>query len=171
LKREFKTKVNNAVIHEQLAKRKRLSNESARQCIHTYICMYAGAMQEIVSQGHIEDGALIEHTINGLQGDEMNKTLLYDATTLHGIKKRLELYDTRKEKAVDNKRYSNKKKTRKPNKGLVQREGKKPHCYGCGRANHVYQNCTNKAKGLKCFECNNFGHIAPKCPETEKLRK
>lgn len=27
------------------------------------------------------------------------------------------------------------------------------------------KDCNNKEKGLKCFKCNNFGHIAINCPE------
>ncbi|XP_076383359.1 uncharacterized protein LOC143260735 [Megalopta genalis] len=100
LKHEFKTEVNSAIVHAQLAKRRRRQNERARQ--------YIGALQEIASQGNVEDEALIEHIINGIQDEEMIKTMLYGAY---------------------------------------------------------------KAKGLKCFNCNNFGHIAPNCSEGKKSKQ
>ncbi|KAG7197065.1 hypothetical protein KM043_018813 [Ampulex compressa] len=72
LLREFKSEVNSVVIHEQLRKRKRLASESARKCV--------GAMQEIASQGNVEENALIEHNIKGIPDFESNKTMLYEAT-------------------------------------------------------------------------------------------
>ncbi|KAG7197662.1 hypothetical protein KM043_016482 [Ampulex compressa] len=68
LLREFKTEVNSAVVHAELARRKRRSNESARQ--------YIGAMQEIANQCDVEEEAIIEHIINGISDEEDNKTML-----------------------------------------------------------------------------------------------
>ncbi|XP_076382074.1 uncharacterized protein LOC143260475 [Megalopta genalis] len=143
LKHEFKTEVNSAIVHAQLAKRRRRRNESARQ--------YIGALQEIASQGNVEDDALIEHIINGIQDEEMNKTMLYGACSLHEMRKRLELFDRRKEKMM---------KDKKPFIKKAEIEKKKiPH----GKY--------DKAKGLKCFNCNNFGHIAPNYPEGKKSKQ
>ncbi|XP_078051386.1 uncharacterized protein LOC144477531, partial [Augochlora pura] len=162
LKHEFETEVNSAIVHAQLAKRKRRQNESARQ--------YIGALQEIASQGNVEDEALIEHIINGIQDEEMNKTMLYGACSLHEMRKRLELFDRRKEKMMENKKPFIKKAEIEKKKMPHGKYGK-THCYGCGSIDHEHSNCSDKAKGLKCFNCNNFGHIAPNCPDGKKSKQ
>lgn len=32
---------------------------------------------------------------------------------------------------------------------------------------NFFRDCYNKDKGLKCFKCNKFGHIAPNCPKKD----
>lgn len=34
---------------------------------------------------------------------------------------------------------------------------------------HLASECPDKEKGPKCFKCNNFGHIAAKCEESDKI--
>lgn len=85
LSREFKTDLNSALVHKELTKRKRQANEMGRQYVHT--------MQEIISQGHVETEALIQHIIDDVQNEETNKTILHGASTLHNLKKKFEIYD------------------------------------------------------------------------------
>ncbi|KAG7196835.1 hypothetical protein KM043_017596 [Ampulex compressa] len=155
LLREFKTEVNSAVVHAELARRKRRSNESARQ--------YIGAMQEIANQCDVEEEAIIEHIINGISDEEDNKTMLYGAQSLYELRKCIERYDRRKEKRNDSTRRFNRKETeqKRGKPGKIKRS----HCYGCGSIEHDHLNCPNKEKGPKCFNCNSFGHIATICPE------
>lgn len=126
-------------------------------------------MQEIASHVCVEDDALIEHIIDGIQDDEINKTMLYGAQTLHEIRKQLELYDKRKEKMRENKRPTGKKEIEKK-KDNYTKSGK-VHSKGCESPDHSFKNCTTKEKDLKCFNCNNFGHIAPDCPEEKKPQR
>jgi len=93
--REFKMELNSALIHKELAKRKRRPGESGRQ--------YVYAMQEIASQGHIKTEALIQHIIEGVVDDEASKTILYGTGSLHELKKRFEVYDKMKEKTEKSK--------------------------------------------------------------------
>lgn len=158
---EFKTEINSAVVHAQLAKRKRKTSESARQ--------YVGAMQEIASQGNVEDEALIEHIINGIQDEETNKTMLYGAHSIHEMRKVLELYDRRKEKMTDNRKPHFKREIEKKKTSFDK--SRRAHCPACGSAEHDFKMCPNKEKGRKCFNCNNFGHIAPNCPEEKKPKQ
>jgi len=58
--REFKTDLNSALVHKELAKKR--PGESERQ--------YVYAMQKIASQGRIEIEALIQHIIEGVVDDE-----------------------------------------------------------------------------------------------------
>lgn len=41
-----------------------------------------------------------------------------------------------------------------------------PKCYRCGGA-HVIKNCNAKAD-IKCWECDNTGHISRHCPNKNK---
>lgn len=90
LKKEFKTVVNSAQIHEQLSKRQRKPKETGRQ--------YVYAMMEIASEGNVEEKALMEHIINGIPDREYNKMILYQASTLEQLKANLDVYDRIKEK-------------------------------------------------------------------------
>ncbi|XP_076661125.1 uncharacterized protein LOC143365000, partial [Halictus rubicundus] len=135
LLREFKAEMNGALIDEELRKRKRRPNESARQ--------YVGAMQGIASQGSVEEDALIEHIINGIQDREHNKTMLYAAMSLHELRRSLELYDRRKEKEKDadsGRRHGERKERDGEDRKMQQRPArfqearfqKKMHCFSCG---------------------------------------
>lgn len=52
LKRQFKAKINSALIHSQFKRRRQLG-ESSRQYIY--------AMQKIIDQGYVEEDALIQY--------------------------------------------------------------------------------------------------------------
>lgn len=90
---EFETKLNSALIHSQLMKRKRLANETLRQ--------YVYAINTIASQASkgIEEEALMQYIIDGVSDDESNKAILYNANTITELRKNLERYDRIREKA------------------------------------------------------------------------
>ncbi|KYN50047.1 hypothetical protein ALC62_00074, partial [Cyphomyrmex costatus] len=153
-------------IHSQLYRRKRQPAESNRRYIY--------AMQEIAEQGHIEEDALIQYIIDGIQDEECNKTLLYNAETIRELKKCFEVYDRIKEKGQQRK-TTTKKDSAKDNtkdtakgqtKASAQPAGKK-HCFNCGSTEHDVKSCTNADKGPKCFKCNEYGHIASKCSKSQ----
>lgn len=134
-------------------------------------------MQEIVDQGDIEEDALIQYIIDGIQDDECNKTMLYSARTLCELKKCLEVYDRIKEKTPHTKgKIITKKDGAKDNttdaKSTRFKSGSKhlnkKCCFNCGSAEHDARSCTDADKGPKCFRCNDYGHIAPKCPQTKQ---
>ncbi|KYM97832.1 hypothetical protein ALC62_11471 [Cyphomyrmex costatus] len=49
-------------------------------------------------------------------------------------------------------------------KGSEERRdrGTTRRCFSCGSKDHVSLNCPTKEKGVKCFGCNEYGHVASK---------
>ncbi|XP_043496484.1 uncharacterized protein LOC122520490 [Polistes fuscatus] len=159
--REFQVKVNSATIHKQLSKRRQQPGESSR--------LYIYSMQEIANQGNIEEDALIQYIADGLLGERRDKAVLYGSRTLTEFKNNIQIFDKLKENNVQGTRF------RKDNQGNVASTRisrspaiKKGHCYGCGSEAHSYRFCPDKEKGLKCFKCNNFGHIASHCNKSQQ---
>ncbi|XP_043279405.1 uncharacterized protein K02A2.6-like [Venturia canescens] len=164
--KEFETKMNSAWVHAQLSKRKRFSNETPRQ--------YVYAMSTIANQGDVEEEAVMQYVIDGIQDDEASKSILYSACTIEELRKNLERYDRMKEKTGGKTRKEqdkNKSKTTaKEDKRGKQKGEKDTRCFVCGSDEHLAWNCPNKDDGPKCFKCNKFGHIAAKCDGRGKAK-
>lgn len=163
--REFSVKLNSADVHSQLFKRRLRADESSRQYIY--------AMQEIASQGYIEEDALVQYIVDGMPDDKASKAVLYNSRTIRELKKNFEIYDRMREKMQRKKvGKKNHAKDAKDVKVAQPKSNGKPtdkkHCFHCGSAEHEVKNCSNTDKGPKCFKCNQFGHIAPKCPQARK---
>lgn len=47
----------------------------------------------------------------------------------------------------------------------VERRDTRRRCHFCGAAAHLAADCLTKEKGIKCFECRDYGHIATQCPK------
>lgn len=159
LKNEFASETNSATVHSRLFRRRKLPHETSRQ--------YLYAMREIASEGNVENEALIEYIINGIQDNEYNKSILYQSRTLAEIKKNLKLYDKMREKSE---RKTSVKKEETKEKKDTSRKAKIPRCNTCGSPEHDARTCPEKGKGPKCFKCNNFGHIANKCDSAKSER-
>ncbi|XP_068993470.1 17S U2 SnRNP complex component HTATSF1-like [Neodiprion pinetum] len=158
--KSFETKANSALVHLQLSKSKRQANETPRQ--------YVYAMSTIASQGDVEEEAVMQYIIDGIQDDEAAKSILYSACNIGVLRKNLERYDRMKEK-TDGKTQKNKSKVvTKDNKSDKSRGEKAARCFGCGLNEHLARNCPKKDDGPKCSKGNKFGHIAAKCDGREK---
>jgi len=131
---EFETKHNSAIIHTQLNKRKRQTNETPQQYIY--------AMQTIASQGDVEEEALIQCIIEGMPDEEHNKSILYGTDTLTQLRKNMECYDRMKEKSDKKSRKEQPKALKgknadKSEKKANQKEWKETRCFSCGSIEHV----------------------------------
>ena len=60
-------------------------------------------MFEIAGPVNIETSALIKYIINGIQDAEVNKQILYGATSLKELKKKFTAYEMMKEKMKSHK--------------------------------------------------------------------
>ncbi|KAI4491923.1 hypothetical protein M0804_003315 [Polistes exclamans] len=56
-------------------------------------------MKEVAALGKVSERALIEHIINGVVDEEMNKAILYQSRTLKELKRNIEIYDVMKRKS------------------------------------------------------------------------
>lgn len=154
---EFGKKVSSAKLHQQLTQRKKGRDESCLEYVLKMSCLAA--------QGNIEERALIQYIIDGIPDHENNKVILYNAKTVTELKTQLEVYEVMKAKMLNEKQQ---------NKPMMLDEKRKPpsskttHCYNCGGINHKLKDCKFKNQGTKCFSCNEFGHVASKCPKREE---
>jgi len=128
-------------------------------------------MQEIAEQDYVEEDAFVQYIIDGVQNDDCNKTVLYNATTICELKKCFEVYDRIKKKRQRRKiakkdGIKDSSKDTKEVKAQFQSGAKladRKHCFNCGSTEHDAKSCMNADKGPKCFKCNEYGHIASKC--------
>lgn len=72
---EFADAINTTHVHDQLRLRKKKSNESVRD----YFISVTGLAKTI----NLEDAAVIEYVIRGIDDDERNKAVLYSAKNLN----------------------------------------------------------------------------------------
>ncbi|CAK1603490.1 unnamed protein product [Parnassius mnemosyne] len=107
-------------------------------------------MKECALHGNIEDAALMEYVIDGIQDSESNKSILYGASNLKEFRKKLDIYKSIKEKT----------QTRPSVSTPFAKNNKIKRCFNCGDLDHQVPTCT---KGIKCFRCNEFGHTGTQC--------
>ncbi|XP_076278315.1 uncharacterized protein LOC143208116 [Lasioglossum baleicum] len=162
---EFSEAVNSHTVHKQLVQRKKREDES----YHEY--MYS--MLDIAAQVSMEAVAVMQYVVDGIRDDELSKTMLYGAKNIKEFKDRLTQYGKMRERQAANPRT--KKETERDetriNKQPV-RSGSSTHptktvrCYYCGDKRHKSDECPTKNRGMKCFECQGYGHVAAKCPKS-----
>ncbi|KAG6465495.1 hypothetical protein O3G_MSEX015186 [Manduca sexta] len=145
--KEFPDATNIKEMHELMAARKKRKEESFYQ--------YMLIMKEMGKRAKFPDYIAIQYIIDGIVDLEVNKSILYGAATYPAFKEKLTIYEMIKKKSA--------KHVERP--AVKQAEiTSRYHCYNCGGKNHVASACGN---GLKCFKCNQFGHISTKCTATE----
>ncbi|XP_050540370.1 uncharacterized protein LOC126905012 [Daktulosphaira vitifoliae] len=165
LKNEFKSRMNTAAIHRSLSERFKKIDESYQQ--------YVFKMKQIAQLGNIEEDSLIDYIIAGIRDLEVNKMILYGATSIDELKLKLELYEKMKlnvrANTKSNINFSEKKYLNElPNASFksYKHEGQSANinrCYNCGAKGHRSSSCPDASKGFKCFLCQEFGHKASSC--------
>lgn len=155
-----------ADIHRQLSCRTKKSEESFQQ--------YLLIMKEMGAHGNVKEDAIMDYIIAGLPDTEVNKAILYGATTLKELKTKLELYAKMKARMqVDDISRINYNSTTShgPTKASGRYDNNRTSsisigmnkCFNCGVSGHVAKSCPDLVKGFKCFKCHLFGHKAPDC--------
>ncbi|XP_046868504.1 uncharacterized protein LOC124461137 [Drosophila willistoni] len=142
LLKDFPSVVNISDVYRQMMRRKRKHNET--------LIEYFYSMMAIGRKGNIDDKSINSYIINGLNQQESTKALL--AMNLCTC---AELF-----RSLEN-----------MNSSSVWQSYRTAEYASSDTAKTMEVNKDNNAKGPKCFNCNNIGHIAAKCPvESKKPR-
>lgn len=173
LENEFAVDFNSAELHELLNRRVKKDTESMTE--------YYFSMRQLASRGNIEDAALIQYIINGINDRQENKLILYGCKNLIEFKDKLKVYEKIKSDMARSKNNFDKSKPKQKYENCVERKGSfNPnynanqsikHCFNCGGKGHLSRTCMHKNRGLKCFQCQNFGHKASECPKSNSKPK
>lgn len=149
LNKEFPDTLDGKAIHETMAARRRKKGES---CLD-----YLLTMRELGKRGKLPDYVAIQYIIDGIEDLEMNKIMLYGATTYGELKEKVKIYEICKSNMTQSQHEVKKNRPKPAHNSNVKK------CYSCGEENHVSSSCPHRHKGNKCFRCNQFGHIAAHC--------
>lgn len=125
---------------------------------------YFLAMKEIAARGELEDEALFQYVIDGIDNQSTSKSILYGARNIKEFKEKLKVCEMMRTKSSSVSKASNPTliKKAKPKEEI--------RCFNCGEVGHKSMVCENKNKGTKCFKCNEFGHKSLDCKK-EKLKR
>ncbi|XP_076477303.1 uncharacterized protein LOC117162475 [Bombus vancouverensis nearcticus] len=159
LVKEFSRKVNSRQVHRKLEETKKESDEA---CL-----AYMYRMLEIASHVDMEEEAKVEYIVDGIIDDENNKAILYGATSIKELRKRLVMYEEQKSRRA--KSIVKPAKTQKNGKPSQSVDAmKKRRCFICGSEDHLSVKCPERGEGVRCFKCSGFGHIATRCTARPK---
>ncbi|XP_050476937.1 uncharacterized protein LOC126866944 [Bombus huntii] len=124
-------------------------------------------MLEIASHVDMEEEAKVEYIVDGIIDGENNKAVLYGATSIKELRKRLVMYEEQKSRRA--KSIVKPAKTQKNGKPSQSVDAmKKRRCFICGSEDHLSVKCPERGEGVRCSECSGFGHIAARCTARPK---
>ncbi|XP_055922790.1 uncharacterized protein LOC129953572 [Eupeodes corollae] len=162
LETEFQKTKTTIEVHRALEARKKKTTESLLE--------YLYSMQQLANEGKIDEESLVEYIRNGIPDSIHNKMILYEATSLEDLKKKMESYRQMKKFMPTQQGFNkNGSNTSKPSTTIVKggqtgQSLQAKRCHNCGSKSHLGASCPDKGKGTRCFKCNQFGHISPDCP-------
>lgn len=102
---------------------------------------YFLVMKEITTRGEIEEEALFQCVIDGIDKSPINKSVLYGARNTTEFKEKLKIYEKIRTK--------NSSSNMSSNAAIVKKTKPKEEvrCYNCGEIGHKSTTCENKNEG------------------------
>ena len=161
---EFEDIVSDRQIHQELAHRTKRADES--------LLRYMYSMREIAGQGRVDTQSVIDYIIQGIADEVTNKAILYGARNMQQLKERFEQYEAMKSDMKTKTKFGERKDDKAERSAMRNRSRQTSsdpkRCFNGGGDDHLSVKCPQKEKGVKCFSCNKFGHIAAKCTARPK---
>ena len=150
--REFKPRIDSCEIHRRLQQRKKRNDETDHE--------YCYRLMEIGAQVGMEQSAIIQYVVEGIDGDEVSKMMLFGAKYICELKSKLDMYEKIKNKPKIGSRVESlpKKATNKSSDS-----NKTDKCFNCGSIGHKSKECPMRDKCPKCLKCNDYGHKEREC--------
>ncbi|XP_053699437.1 uncharacterized protein LOC128746413 [Sabethes cyaneus] len=166
--KEFAPFVRASDIHRQLAARKRKPIETIRDYIYE--------MQRIALSIDLDEPSTCEYIVDGITDDEFHRSLLYEAQTIGELKEKLLNYEKVQKKTVakpsaHDGQLKKKEQRDRDTKKMSNKTSLTKHCFNCGGAGHIADDCPQKRDGPKCFNCNLFGHLSKNCTKSAEKPK
>lgn len=148
---EFAEVVNSTYVHEKLRARKKKPTENYKD----YLIAITGLAKSI----HLEEAAIIEYAIRGIDDDERNKVVLYSAKNLAEFKIQLNTYERM--------RSATKEKELSRTKGVFSARTTGEAMTPVSVSSPIPKSETSGAtkNNLKCHNCNAEGHFSRHCPD------
>ena len=153
---EFEDAVSDRQVHQELARRTKRADESLLQDMYS--------MRELTGQGRIDTQSVIDYIIQGIPDGVSNKAILYGARNMQQLKERFKQYEATKRDMKAKTKFEERKddKAERPAMRNQSRQTSSDlkRCFNCGGDDHLSVTCPKKENGVRCFRCNELGHMA-----------
>lgn len=153
-------------VRDQLSRRTKRADETYQR--------YVTCMEEIARQGEgVSEEEVVEAIIYGLRDHSGRATLLDTATTVDELVRLLPKYEKRRNTASSSASVA---KVGTPSTSMAGRKpsgskdsAKGPRCFNCSDFGHLSAKCTEPKRPLGgCFNCHSTAHKYSDCPNPKK---
>ncbi|XP_055918634.1 uncharacterized protein LOC129950737 [Eupeodes corollae] len=162
LMNEFSHHASASDVHNTLRNRRKRKEENIQQYVLT--------MLEIASSSDIEENDVISYIIRGIPDSSFNKQILFTANTIPELKTVLRRYERMKLECSSGSTSAFHHTVQK-SKTSVQPSNKFGlKCFNCNEAGHVSSKCPKPPRERgSCFGCGERGHIVKNCPKSSTV--
>lgn len=139
---EFDKTLNSRHIHKELSAVTKKMDETFQEYIYRVL--------ELASHAEIETEAKIQYIIDGVKDEEVNKSILYNATTIKELRQRFIQYETQwtnRNKLKHRPQMMSKDKTAGRDKTAMATSNLRK-CFNCGDTKHLGKECP-QIKGIE----------------------